>query len=221
LQNFLFLATQVLLILILILCGWGLGDVRQFFADPVLAGLVAAVIFAAVAVLILKIDVRPTRKGRLPLGHQTFVLLALLLASIFLFWFLPFANRRHIFTFAHRPAVSYFGLLLCCGGIVVRLLALKKLGGHFSAYVTLQEEHELIQSGIYRHIRHPLYLSLLLAAPGFALVFDNWLVFPIFLGTVIFVARRIPQEEDLLGEHFGETFLNYRRRTWILIPLLV
>lgn len=220
-QNFLFLATQVFLILILILSGWGLDDLRGFFADPSRAELVVAITFAAVAVLTLRIEARPIRKGRLSLGHQTVVLLALALGSIFLLWFLPFADRRLIFTFAHSPAISYFGLLLCCGGIVVRMLALEKLGGHFSAYVTLQEQHQLIQSGIYGHIRHPLYLSLLLAAPGLALVFTSWLVVPIFFGTVIFVTRRIRQEENMLEKYFGETFLEYRRRTWVLIPLLV
>jgi protein-S-isoprenylcysteine O-methyltransferase Ste14 len=221
LQNFLFLATQVFLTLLLILSGWGLGDLRGFFVDPARIGLVTAVLTAAAGVLILRIDVRPIRKGRLPLGHQTVVLLALVLASIFLLWFLPFADRRHIFAFANSQRVRYFGLLLCCCGIVVRLLALRKLDGHFSAYVTLQEKHQLIQSGIYGHIRHPLYLSLLLAAPGFALVFANWLIFPILLVTVIFVTRRVRDEENLLEGHFGERFLKYKRGTWILIPLVV
>jgi protein-S-isoprenylcysteine O-methyltransferase Ste14 len=100
-------------------------------------------------------------------------------------------------------------------------MALQQLGRYFSAYVTLQDEHRLIQSGIYGVIRHPLYLSLLLAAPGFALVFSSALLAPILALTVLFVSVRISQEERLLKLQFGQSFSEYRRRTWALIPLLL
>jgi protein-S-isoprenylcysteine O-methyltransferase Ste14 len=70
-------------------------------------------------------------------------------------------------------------------------------------------------------MRHPLYLSLLLAAPGFALVFDSFLAVPILLVTVIFVYGRVRHEEILLERHFEAAFLEYKNRTWALIPLVI
>jgi protein-S-isoprenylcysteine O-methyltransferase Ste14 len=105
-------------------------------------------------------------------------------------------------------------------GVAVRLLALQKLGKQFSAYVTLQEEHELVQSGIYGIVRHPLYLSLLLAGPGFALIFRSLLVWPILALTLAFITTRIRQEERLLAAEFGAAFYQYRNRTWTLLPFV-
>jgi|HubBroStandDraft_6_1064221.scaffolds.fasta_scaffold124514_2 protein-S-isoprenylcysteine O-methyltransferase Ste14 len=215
------LAIQLLPILLLLLTGWGWDDWQGFFSDPARAGLVLAVILGAGWVTLLRLDLQPLRRGESPLGKQAWVLLALALASLFLLWFLPFADRRQILVLTRRPFIRYLGLGLCGGGIVVRLLALVKLGRHFSAYVTLQDNHQLVQAGIYRNIRHPLYLSLLLAAPGLALIFASALVWPILTVTLAFVTVRIRQEENLLVSRFGAEFHEYRRHTGALLPRIV
>ncbi len=102
----------------------------------------------------------------------------------------------------------------------MRLLALKSLGHCFSAYVTLQPNHRLVRDGIYRHLRHPLYLSLLLAPTGIALVFNSTLALPIFALALAFVIDRIDKEEHLLARHFGSQFEDYRLHSWKLIPLV-
>ena len=103
-------------------------------------------------------------------------------------------------------------------GGAIRVLALRRLGEQFSAYVTLQPGHRLVEEGIYARIRHPLYLSLVLAGPGVALVFRSQLVWPILCVAVLFVAERIRREEALLASHFGASFSRYRARTWALLP---
>jgi protein-S-isoprenylcysteine O-methyltransferase Ste14 len=112
----------------------------------------------------------------------------------------------------------WLGLGMCVAGGAIRLLALRRLGQQFSAYVTLQAEHRLVEDGIYAWIRHPLYLSLLLAGPGVALVFRNELAWPILFVAFVFVAGRIRREEAMLGSHFGAQFSRYRARTWALMP---
>jgi protein-S-isoprenylcysteine O-methyltransferase Ste14 len=221
LRDFLLLGGQVTMILLVVLAGWGRSDLRQFFADPARDALVASILAGGATLFALRLDLNPLRKGRLPVADQTMALLALALGSLWLLWFLPFADRRHVLIFPGPHLIRYLGLLLVLSGIVVRLLALKKLEKNFSAYVTLQEQHQLVQAGIYGYIRHPLYLSLLLAAPGFALVFASMLALPVLVVTVLFVARRIRQEESLLEQCFGEAFLRYRSRTWVVIPRIV
>jgi protein-S-isoprenylcysteine O-methyltransferase Ste14 len=213
------LAIQLLPGILLILFGWGFDDVPAFFANPARAALAAVVVGAALAVVLLRLDLHPLRRGSAPVGRQTAQLAVLLILSLALLWFLPFADRRKLLTL-HHESWRYVGLLFCAIGIVTRLLALKTLGPHFSAYVTLQPNHRLVQHGIYARIRHPLYLSLLLLPTGIALVFASKLAWPIALLAAIFVFDRMRSEERLLANGFGEEFESYRRRTGKLIPLL-
>jgi protein-S-isoprenylcysteine O-methyltransferase Ste14 len=173
----------------------------------------------AVIAVLFDLNLHALRTGSEPVGNQRVQLAVLLMLSLALLWFLPFADRRRILMLNENDW-RYLGLLLCCGGVSARVLALKKLGKQFSAYVTLQPNHQLVQDGIYSSIRHPLYLSLLLVPTGIALVFGSVLAIPIFLLAAIFVFDRIRKEEHLLAEHFGSEFEDYRRRTWKLAPLV-
>jgi protein-S-isoprenylcysteine O-methyltransferase len=211
---------QLLPGLLLLTFGWGFDDLSTFLLNPARGGLMALILAAAITGLFLGLDLQPLRKGSKPVGNQNLQLGVLLLLSLSLLWFLPFADRRRILTF--KPNYwRYLGLLLCCVGVSVRILALKALGVHFSAYVTLQPNHRLVQEGIYNRIRHPLYLSLLLAPIGIALVFASYLALPILALAMAFVLDRIRKEERLLAEHFGLEFEDYRRDTWQLIPLVL
>lgn len=221
LRKFLSLMIPLSAVLLLLFWGWGFDDFRQYFSNPARAGLIYIAILSAGIALVFGLDLQPVRRGRMPVGHQSTSLFLLAIASLGIVWFLPFADHRRMLTLGASQAPRYAGLLLCTAGATVRLLALAKLGKQFSAYVTLQEAHQLVQSGIYKIIRHPLYLSLLLAAPGFALVFDSILVWPILAVTTAFVARRILQEDRLLKAEFGASFEEYRNRTSALLPLIL
>jgi protein-S-isoprenylcysteine O-methyltransferase Ste14 len=107
---------------------------------------------------------------------------------------------------------------MCALGIAVRLVALKALGPWFSAYVTLQPGHRLVREGIYRRLRHPLYLSLAIGPAGMALVFKSVLALPIFLLAIAFIQDRIRKEERLLAKRFGAEFEEYCRASWRLVP---
>jgi protein-S-isoprenylcysteine O-methyltransferase Ste14 len=211
------LTLQLLPCVLLVSLGWGFDEFPSFCLSPARRGLALAVFAGAFVAILLRLGLQPIRRGSAPAGNQSLELGVLLLLSSFLLWFLPFADRRHILTFRHEYWRD-LGLLVCCIGIVVRLLALKALGQHFSAYVTLQPNHRLIEDGIYAHIRHPLYLSLLLAPTGVAFVFASYLAFPILLLAAIFVWDRIRTEERLLAAHFGLPFEDFRNRTWMLVP---
>jgi protein-S-isoprenylcysteine O-methyltransferase Ste14 len=213
------LLAHLLFALAPIAIGWGLSDLPQFFADPARAALVAAICAGAAAVLILGIDLDPLRSAAATTSKESWTLAAMATASILLLAFLPYADRHHLLQIPSE-AVRWFGLLLCCAGGVIRILALRQLGPQFSAYVTLQPDHQLVQSGIYSRIRHPLYLSLLLAGPGVALVLASQLVWPILIVTSAFIANRIKVEETLLAKTFPDSFLVYRDRTSALLPFV-
>jgi protein-S-isoprenylcysteine O-methyltransferase Ste14 len=84
----------------------------------------------------------------------------------------------------------------------------------------LKEGHELIQSGPYSLVRHPIYSGILIAVFGTALFIGEWRallgVFLIWLGHT----QKARREEKLLSDQFGEVFARYRQRTGALLPRL-
>ncbi len=202
----------------LLLFGWGIDDVRGFFAERARAGLlVLGLVGAALTVAVLP-DVRLFRKGKKVVGRAA--LAGWLALGVALLWFLPFADRRGLLVLSEPGAFRYLGFALVLVGGIVRMVAFPTLGKQFSGYVTLQEDHQLVQTGIYGVIRHPMYLGILLSMPGFALIFRSWLAIPTFLLSAVFVGVRVRQEEKLLEQRFGEEFARYRSRTRRLVPFV-
>ena len=201
----------------LVLVGWGLDAPGAYFAHPARAAFFA---LAAILVLVLAPDVELYRKGQRPVGGQRWLLGGLIVVAMFLIWFVAYADRRSLLTFGDSSALRYFGLVLYTGGNAVALVAVQTLEKQYSGYVTIQDDLQLVQTGIYALIRHPIYLRALLVAVGWPLVFRSWLVFLLVPLLTLFVAVRILQEEKLLAEHFGAEFEAYRRRTWRLVPYL-
>jgi protein-S-isoprenylcysteine O-methyltransferase Ste14 len=97
--------------------------------------------------------------------------------------------------------------------------ATRHLGKQWRYEAALSADHELIQSGPYGWVRHPIYLSMLgmLLAVGTA-----WTWWPMFVaGVIVFLAGteiRVRAEDRLLSERFGERFSAYRGRVWAYVP---
>lgn len=198
--------------------GWGFGDWRGFLADPARAAFVGLAVAGVGVALALRLDLNMFRRGRRPVGAQRWRLMGVSLAAIFLVWFFPYADRRGVLTFSGAAWLRWAGFLLYAGGSVILVAALKALGKQYSGYITIQDEHRLVQHGIYGVIRHPIYLRALMVSVGLPLVFRSWLVVALIPLIVLFIAPRIRSEERLLAEEFGEEFEAYRRRTWRLLP---
>lgn len=117
-------------------------------------------------------------------------------------------------------AISVVGVVLTWLGIAIALWARYNLGQYWSARITLKEDHQLIRTGPYAHLRHPIYSGLDLAAVGSALVIDRWRC---VLGVCLMVVGHVikaKREESLLAEQFGEVFDEHRKQTGFLIPRL-
>jgi protein-S-isoprenylcysteine O-methyltransferase Ste14 len=99
--------------------------------------------------------------------------------------------------------------------------ATRHLGKQWRYKAALSQDHELIQTGPYRWLRHPIYASML----GMLLAtLTAWTWWPMALGSVLaFIAGteiRIRAEERLLAERFGNSFSAYRATTSAYIPFL-
>jgi len=103
---------------------------------------------------------------------------------------------------------------------MVAIWARYSLGAYWSARVTLKEGHQLIRSGPYALVRHPIYTGMFLAALGTALVGGEWRGILALLLLITAHARKAFREESLLSREFGEEYTNYRRSTGFLFPRL-
>lgn len=93
------------------------------------------------------------------------------------------------------------------------------LGTNWSITLEVREQHRLITQGVYRRIRHPMYLALALYAAGQALVIPNWVAGPANLvAFAILFALRVRAEERMMFEGFGDEYAAYSARTKRLVP---
>jgi protein-S-isoprenylcysteine O-methyltransferase Ste14 len=121
----------------------------------------------------------------------------------------------------HTRLVYSIGLALCVVGVGLAIWSRHLLGRNWSGTVELKKGHELIDSGPYRRVRHPIYSGLLLLFLGNAVMVGDWrglLAVAIVFGSLWY---KLKLEERWLSEHFGETYAAYRRRTKALIPALL
>lgn len=111
------------------------------------------------------------------------------------------------------------GVILCGLGIAFAIWARWHLGRNWSGTPSIKEGHELITSGPYRLVRHPIYTGMILALLGSALVAGIiWLVISVvFLVNFLY---RIPIEEKYMMELFPDQYPEYQRKTKSLIPFL-
>jgi len=94
------------------------------------------------------------------------------------------------------------------------------LGKEWSPQLQLRKEHHLVTTGPYSRIRHPLYTAMLGYGTGLALVTANW-VFVVFVVVVIGgLLARVPKEEQMMLEEFGEAYKCYMQRTGRFFPKL-
>ena len=134
------------------------------------------------------------------------------------------------FVFLQNLTFQVFALaglcLLLIGGYLrfKARLELKKKAGFSSlgstARLQIVESHRLIKDGLYKHVRHPIYLVETLRNFGFVLIFSSiYGVLFIAVGT-IFLLLRISIEEKMLIEAFGEDYKEYQRNTKRIIPYI-
>jgi len=114
---------------------------------------------------------------------------------------------------------SAIAIILILAGMGIRWWAIISLGRFFSVDIALQEQHQIVQKGPYRWIRHPAYTGLLIIFLGMGIAFSNWISFILIVVpmTTLFLYR-MKIEENALGEEFGAAYLEYRKRTKRLLP---
>ncbi|HEX5279206.1 MAG TPA: isoprenylcysteine carboxylmethyltransferase family protein [Micropepsaceae bacterium] len=117
------------------------------------------------------------------------------------------------------PTVGLIGLVLCILGLAYAVWARIVIGTNWGMPMSLKENPQLVTSGPYAQVRHPIYSGVLLAMLGSGLAISLWwfIFFAVNAGQFLYAARK---EEQLMLQTFPDSYPGYMRRTRMLIPFV-
>jgi protein-S-isoprenylcysteine O-methyltransferase Ste14 len=183
----------------------------------------AVVLLASVVMVVIRaphggrsrtVPVVKSRKGPLEYALLTIAWIAFFLPLIWVVTpLLDFAD------YPLNPIPFVIGTLLLVLGLWLFYRSHVDLGTNWSITLEVREKHRLITHGVYRRIRHPMYLALLVYSVGQLLVLPNWIAGPSYgVAMLILFAFRVGREERMMLETFGKDYEEYRAKTKRLIP---
>jgi len=158
--------------------------------------------------------VTKSRKGTLEIFLLTVAWIAFFLPIVWIVtpW-LAFAD------FPLHPIPLVLGSLLMALSLWLFHRSHADLGTNWSVTLEIRESHRLVTEGLYRVVRHPMYLALLLYGLGLAAVVPNWIVGPSYAAAMLLLfALRLGPEERLMRDQFKGEYDAYAARTKRLIP---
>jgi protein-S-isoprenylcysteine O-methyltransferase Ste14 len=215
------LTTRLALILVgtvayLSLAILGLGGSAVFFSHGALVALTGVLCVMVVASVFaggnLSSGVREDRGNRWVIA--AFALVGLLDA------YLPAWSDRHDFWIIDGERIRWAGVVLFAIGGALRLWPVYVLRDRFSGLVAIQRDHTLVTSGIYRLIRNPSYLGMIVMTLGWGLAFRSGIGVVLTILLIPPLIARMDAEEALLSGWFGDEYEAYRAHTSRLLPWL-
>jgi protein-S-isoprenylcysteine O-methyltransferase Ste14 len=118
-----------------------------------------------------------------------------------------------------RSAIAWLGVAVFGSSLWLFYRTHKELGRHWSVTLEVRERHALVTSGVYRHVRHPMYAAFWLWALAQTLLLPNWIAGPAgLIGFGILFFLRVGREEELMLEIFRDEYRQYMARTSRILP---
>jgi protein-S-isoprenylcysteine O-methyltransferase Ste14 len=133
--------------------------------------------------------------------------LTILVVFVFLFFFL-----RYYFE-SGKPLniFSYIGIFLLVPSVILFLVARIQLGASFQVSA---QANKLVKTGIYKKLRHPIYLFGSLFILGMIFITQTFFLLIVLALIIVLQKRRMKQEEKVLTEKFGNEYSEYKKQTW-------
>jgi protein-S-isoprenylcysteine O-methyltransferase Ste14 len=149
----------------------------------------------------------------------TFLLMAQgIYIVILLLLYLLFAPSFVLFQMPLPVWLRWFGVVLGFLSVPFLVWVHYVLDRNWSVTLKLQTNHKLLTSGPYKRIRHPMYMVLIVYMLSWVLVSANFLFLVYYVFSVLLIVVRIPKEEQMMLEKFGEEYRGYMKRTGMLLP---
>jgi len=156
-----------------------------------------------------------TKQDRSTLGIIWLVIAISITAGVFV------AQTFRAAALPHGLLLASASVMLFAAGLILRWWAIISLGRFFTVDVTIEKDHELVERGPFRIVRHPSYTGVLLAFMGLALSLRNWAALLVILVPIgaAFI-HRMNVEEDALSRALGPRYAEYMKRTKRLVPFV-
>ena len=121
----------------------------------------------------------------------------------------------------HNFNIIILGIVLVVIGWFLRAQSIMKLKDFFTMEINANENQEIINTGMYRYIRHPSYLGILLMFTGFPLIAGAiYVALSLLIISTIVIIYRMNIEEELLLEKTPNSYSNYMKTTFRLLPFI-
>jgi protein-S-isoprenylcysteine O-methyltransferase Ste14 len=117
-----------------------------------------------------------------------------------------------------RLWIAQVGAAIAVLGVAFAIWARRHIGMNWSAEVTIKKDHQLIRTGPYAHIRHPIYTGILLATLGTAIAIGEYRALVAFVMVAIGFIFKARKEENFLAQEFGPAFDDHKRLTGFFLP---
>ena len=114
----------------------------------------------------------------------------------------------------------WLGAAVTVGGLLFAVWAREHLGRNWSSQVSIKQDHELITTGPYAVVRHPIYTGILAGFLGLAIALSEVRGFVVFVLFFLVFWAKLSKEEQWMRSQFGETYAKYVHRTAALVPYL-
>lgn len=115
----------------------------------------------------------------------------------------------------------WLGAAITIAGLLFAVSAREHLGRNWSRSVTIKQDHELIITGPYAVVRHPIYTGILTGFLGMAIAISQVRGFIAFVLVFLALWLKLRREEQWMRSQFGETYATYAHKTAALVPYLL
>ena len=205
--------------------GWGILNISSFFENPVRLSLIIIIIIQGIIIGIKSIKGQTENainKGRNDRYNniQSLVPIINRLITLFIFFFASYSDKNNFIVIYDNFLIRLIGIIVYAFGILITVLAHNELGKYHSIEVTIQKDHKLIQKGLYKYIRNPIYLGVILSTLGYGIIFRSIISIALIVIIIGLFIWRIFAEEKVMEKEFGKEWSDYRKKTWRLIPYM-
>ncbi len=168
---------------------------------------------------------KENKKNKIEKDNRTALEIFVLLLTLFgmmifplVYIFTPFFN----FANYDLPLSAHIlGILLIAPTLWLFYRSHKDLGKNWSVTLEIRKDHTIVDTGVYKHIRHPMYAAMLLSGLIQTLLLNNYLGgLAGFLSFLILYVLRVKQEEDMMLKEFGDSYREYQKKTKKIIPFI-
>jgi protein-S-isoprenylcysteine O-methyltransferase Ste14 len=173
-------------------------------------------------VLLMSINIKRQPGGKAKNTDKENILVFIVFIESIVFTVISIPNNWFKIGYIGLPIiVNICGIILITLGLAIRYLSTVSLGKYYSLKLYVSSDHVLVKNGMYKLIRHPIYLGDLLLYFGIGIALTNYIVFVLLsFSSVIAYIIRLKTEERMLIDLFGEKYTDYQRISKKIIPFI-